>query len=151
MTSSRPGGARPLGMTRRRRRTSSAIVSDHPATIGAMKNYTYRAQWSMESGDYVGICLEFPLEEAHAPTALEAMAKITERVAVILEEYERDDADPPPSLTDRHYSGNFLVRTSSMLHARLMVESAEQGVSLNHWVVQKLADRGPVATTDPFF
>ncbi|GAB7066085.1 type II toxin-antitoxin system HicB family antitoxin [Mycolicibacterium hodleri] len=127
------------------------MVSDRPDTIDAMKNYTYRAQWSMESGDYVGICLEFPLEETHAPTALETMAKITERVAVILAEYERDDADPPSSLTDRHYSGNFIVRTSSMLHARLMVESAEQGVSLNHWVVQKLADRGPVATTDPFF
>ena len=116
-----------------------------------MKNYTYRAQWSMESGDYLGICLQFPLEETHAPTALEAMARITERVTVILAECERDDADPPPSLTDRYYSGNFIVRTSSMLHARLMVESAEQGVSLNHWVVQKLADRGPVATTDPFF
>ncbi|MEU0495202.1 toxin-antitoxin system HicB family antitoxin [Mycobacterium sp. NPDC006124] len=116
-----------------------------------MKNYTYRAQWSMESGDYAGICLEFPLEETHATTALEAMAKITDRVAVILAEYERDDADPPSSLTDRLYSGTFLVRTSSMLHSRLMVESAEQGVSLNHWVVQKLADRGPVATTDPFF
>jgi predicted HicB family RNase H-like nuclease len=38
-----------------------------------------------------------------------------------------------------------------MLHGRLMVESAEQGVSLNHWVVQKLAGRGPLATTDPFF
>jgi predicted HicB family RNase H-like nuclease len=76
---------------------------------------------------------------------------IRQTVTTILAEFERDDADPPPSLTDRHHSGTFLVRTSPMLHGRLMVESAEQGVSLNHWVVQKLADRGPVAFTDPWF
>jgi predicted HicB family RNase H-like nuclease len=134
-------------MSRRRRRG----LSVRPATIGVMKNYTYRAEWSMESGDYVGICLEFPCESTHAPTALEAVAQMTENVATIIADYERDDADPPPSLTDRHYSGTFLVRTSPMLHGRLMVESAEQGVSLNHWVVQKLAGRGPLATTDPFF
>jgi hypothetical protein len=40
-------------------------------------------------------------------------------VTTILAEFERDDADPPPSLTDRHYSGTFLVRTSPMLHGRL--------------------------------
>lgn len=89
-------------MSSRRLTGSSPIVSDRHDTIGAMKNYTYRAQWSMESGDYVGICLEFPLEETHAPIALDAIAQITERVATILEEFERDDADPPPSLTDRY-------------------------------------------------
>ncbi|HYO04927.1 MAG TPA: type II toxin-antitoxin system HicB family antitoxin [Mycobacterium sp.] len=116
-----------------------------------MRNYTYRAQWSMESADYVAICLEFPLESARAPTAGEAIARIEQTVAAIVADYEKEDADPPPSLTDRHYSGTFLVRTSPMLHGRLMIESAEQGVSLNHWVVQRLADRGPVPSTDPWF
>ena len=116
-----------------------------------MKNYTYRAHWSMESGDYQGLCLEFPLESSHAPTARDAVAAIEQTIAGILADFEKEDADPPSSLSDRHYSGTFLVRTSSMLHGRLMLESAEQGVSLNHWVVQKLADRGSVASTDPFF
>ncbi|TPG35959.1 type II toxin-antitoxin system HicB family antitoxin [Mycolicibacterium hodleri] len=116
-----------------------------------MRNYTYRAQWSVESGDYVALCLEFPMESARAPTAPEAITAIEKTISDLVAEYEREDTDPPPSLTDRQYSGTFLIRTSSMLHGRLMVESAEQGVSLNHWVVQKLADRGPVASTDPFF
>jgi predicted HicB family RNase H-like nuclease len=47
---------------------------------------------------------------------------IRQTVTTILAEFERDDGDPPPSLTDRHYSGTFLVRTSPMLHGRLMVE-----------------------------
>jgi predicted HicB family RNase H-like nuclease len=116
-----------------------------------MPNYTYRAQWSIESGDYLGTCLEFGSESAHAPTAHEAIAAIEREVAKIVAEYVNDDADPPPSLTDRHYSGSFMVRTSQALHGRLMVESAEQGVSLNHWVAQKLADGKPAPSLDPWF
>ncbi len=58
-------------------------------------------------------------------------------------------ATPPASLTDRQYSGNLRVRTSPALHSRLAVEAYEQGVSLNQWVVQKLADRKqpPPSTT----
>ncbi len=43
---------------------------------------------------------------------------------------------PPAPLTERCYSGSFTVRTSPSLHARLVVEAGEQGVSLNQWVVQ---------------
>ena len=32
-----------------------------------------------------------------------------------------------------------------MLHARLAVEAAEQNVSMNQWVVSKLADRPPIS------
>jgi predicted HicB family RNase H-like nuclease len=51
-------------------------------------------------------------------------------------------------LTERKFSGKFLVRTSPALHARLIVEAAEQNVSLNQWVVQKLADRPPIGLFD---
>jgi predicted HicB family RNase H-like nuclease len=46
-------------------------------------------------------------------------------------------------LTEQNYSGRFMIRTSRALHARLIMEAAEQGVSLNQWVAQKLADRKP--------
>jgi predicted HicB family RNase H-like nuclease len=114
-----------------------------------MKNYTYRAHWSKRSGDYEGVCLEFPLESAHAPSAPDAIAGVVKKVSELVAEYEREDTDPPASITDRDYSGTFVVRTSSALHARLMTESAEQGVSLNQWVIQKLAERK--AVIDPFF
>jgi HicB family len=58
---------------------------------------------------------------------------------------------PPESLTDRRYSGEFRVRTSPSLHSRLAVEATEQGVSLNQWVVQKLADRKTIPTLDDLF
>jgi predicted HicB family RNase H-like nuclease len=54
----------------------------------------------------------------------------------------------PVPLTERRFSGKFLVRTSPALHARLTVEAAEQNVSMNQWVVQKLADRPPIGLFD---
>ena len=56
--------------------------------------------------------------------------------------------DVPPPLTERQFSGKFLVRTSPALHARLTVEAAEQNVSMNQWVVQKLVDRPPIGLFD---
>ena len=50
--------------------------------------------------------------------------------------------------TELLFSGTFLVRTSPSLHARLAVEAADQHVSMNHWIVQKLADRPPSSLLD---
>jgi hypothetical protein len=87
------------------------------------------------------MCLEFPSRYSRAPTAHAAIEEIEQMLAAEIAERVEGGFNPSPSLTDRHYSGNFVVRTSSALHARLTVEANEQGVSLNQWVVQKLADR----------
>jgi predicted HicB family RNase H-like nuclease len=42
-------------------------------------------------------------------------------------------------VTARTYSGKLLLRTSPALHHRLTIEATEQGVSINQWIVQKLA------------
>jgi predicted HicB family RNase H-like nuclease len=115
-----------------------------------MDQYTYRAEWSPESEEYVGMCLEFPSRYSRAPTAHEAIEGIERVVADEIADMVTCGAKPPPSLTNRHYTGNFMVRTSAALHARLMVEAGEQGVSLNQCVVQKLADR-PSMTLDDLF
>ena len=107
------------------------------------KNYTYRAEWDPEQGEYFARCLEFPGRYAEAFTAHEAIAALENTVAEALTEMAEFDQTPPDSLTDHRYSGRFLVRTSRSLHARLTVEAAEQGVSFNHWVVCKLIDRPP--------
>jgi predicted HicB family RNase H-like nuclease len=111
------------------------------AMIGRVNHYTFRAEWSPGEGQYVGVCLEFPSRYSRAPTARAAIEAIEREIAdAVAEMVEFGDALPAP-LTDRTYSGNFVVRTSPALHARLMVEAAEQRVSLNQWVIQKLAGR----------
>ncbi len=108
-----------------------------------MPSYTYRAEWSPGTGKYVGLCLEFPMQFAYGTTAAAAIAAIEQEVIAYVAETIADGFDPPASLTDRHYSGKFMVRTSPMLHAKLMVEATEQRVSLNQLVVQKLCGRAP--------
>jgi predicted HicB family RNase H-like nuclease len=108
------------------------------------QNYTYRAEWDPERREYFARCLEFPGRYAEAFTAHEAIAALEAVVTEALAEMAEFGQTPPDSLTDHRYSGRFLVRTSRMLHARLMVEAAEQGVPFNQWVVGKLTDR-PIA------
>jgi predicted HicB family RNase H-like nuclease len=40
------------------------------------------------------------------------------------------------------------VRTSTALHKELTIQAAEEGVSLNQWVVQKLSGRKPRSPWD---
>jgi predicted HicB family RNase H-like nuclease len=102
-------------------------------------HYTYRALWSPEDGEYIGLCAEFPSLSWLAPTAHEAIAGIEQLVADIITDMAAGGETAPAPLTERTYSGKLLLRTSPALHQRLTLEAAEQGVSINQWVVQKLA------------
>lgn len=115
-----------------------------------MNRYTYRAEWWPERGEYVVRCLELPWLSQWAPTLREATAAIERAVDELLAEREAAGEDLPRPLTERQYSGKFVVRTSAALHARPAIEAAEQNVSLNQWVVQKLAGRGAPTLGDLF-
>jgi predicted HicB family RNase H-like nuclease len=78
----------------------------------------------------------------------EAIAAVEQSADEYIAECEELDEEPPAPLTERKYSGKFVVRTSPALHARLAVEAAEQNVSMNQWAVQKLADRIPTGLFD---
>ena len=125
-------------------------MSDGAAIISDMENHTYRAEWSPDSGMYVASCLEFPSRYSRALTAHEAIKGIQQVIDEEIAELIECGLEPPPSIPGRRYSGRFVVRTSPELHSRLMVDAAEQGVSFNQWVVQKLAGRNPPTLHDLF-
>jgi hypothetical protein len=106
-----------------------------------MTEYTYRAMWSPSDRSYVGSCLEFPGLRGRGQTAGEAIAAVEKLVHEDVVLAVGTGWTPPESLTDREYSGRFVVRMSQELHAHLAVEAAEQRVSLNQWVLQKLTNR----------
>ena len=85
-----------------------------------------------------------------ALTAHEAIKGIQQVIDEEIAELIECGLEPPPSIPGRRYSGRFVVRTSPELHSRLMVDAAEQGVSFNQWVVQKLAGRNPPTLHDLF-
>ena len=50
--------------------------------------YTYDVTWSEEDGEYVGLCLEFPLLSWLAPRAEDAFAGIRQTVADVVQDMQ---------------------------------------------------------------
>lgn len=104
-------------------------------------HYTYRAEWSPEDEEYVGLVAEFPSLSWLAPTAAEAVAGASDLVDGILADMAETGETPPAPLTERRYSGSLSFRTSPAQHRQLAIEAAEQGVSVNQLLVYKTALR----------
>ncbi len=105
----------------------------------SVDHYTYRVTWSPEDEEHVGLCVEFPALSwlAHTPNA--ALAGIRKLVAESVEDLEANREPVPEPLAERCYSGEFRVRIPSELHRSLVLQAAEQGVSLNRLVSLKLS------------
>ncbi|WP_396902661.1 type II toxin-antitoxin system HicB family antitoxin [Mycolicibacterium sp.] len=101
-------------------------------------HYTYRAEWSPEDDEYVGLVAEFPSLSWLAPSAAEAISGAEQLVGEVLADMAETGETPPEPLSERRYSGKLSVRTSPAQHRQLTIEAAEQGVSVNNWVIQKL-------------
>lgn len=105
-------------------------VSDH---------YTYRVTWSPDDCEHVGLCLEFPSLSWLAQTPEEAFTGIRRLVAEVVVDMRGSDESPPVPLADRAYSGKFIVRVPPETHRELMLEAAEERVSLNRLVSARLS------------
>lgn len=104
--------------------------------------YTYRVTWSNEDQEFVGTCIEFPslswLDEL--PEA--ALSGIRQLVSDCIEDITTAGEEIPEPLSQKYYSGKFVVRVPPQLHRQLALEAAENGISLNRFVTSKLANHG---------
>jgi predicted HicB family RNase H-like nuclease len=82
-----------------------------------------------------------PYLRREAPTAQEATTAIEAAVDEHVAAMQGCGETPPTPIADRSYSGTIVVRTSPELHRRLALEAAEERVSMNQWVVQRLSGR----------
>lgn len=102
-------------------------------------HYTYRVAWSAEDGEHVATVAEFPSLTWLAATPVEALAGLADVVRDVLTDLIASGEPIPEPLSERTYSGRFVVRVPSELHRRLAREAAEQRVSLNRLVSDRLA------------
>jgi predicted HicB family RNase H-like nuclease len=58
-------------------------------------------------------------------------------VADVVEEMTALGESVPEALSEKKYSGRFMVRIPAMVHRNLATEAAEQGLSIN-WLVNYL-------------
>lgn len=106
----------------------------------ASPHYTYCVSFSAEDDEYVATCVEFgPLLFWLAATPHEALAGIEQAVTDAIEDMRETGETPPIPIADQHYSGRFNVRIPESLHRRLAMAAAEQRISLNRLVSDRLA------------
>jgi predicted HicB family RNase H-like nuclease len=101
--------------------------------------YSYRVSWSPEDKEHVGLCAEFPSLSWLASDADDAFKGIRKVVRDVLHDMEQNGEEIPTPLAVRKYSGNFKVRIPPFLHRQLVLEAAENHVSLNRLISAKLA------------
>jgi predicted RNase H-like HicB family nuclease len=102
-------------------------------------HYTYRVAWSAEDGEHVATVAEFPSLSWLAPTPVLALEGLAGAVRDVLADLAASAEPIPEPLSERTYSGRFVVRVPAEVHRRLVREAAEQHVSLNRLVSDRLA------------
>jgi predicted RNase H-like HicB family nuclease len=101
--------------------------------------YTYREEWSEEDGVYVARCLELPSLAAHGPSPESALAEIRSVVAIVVEDLGSTGESIPEPFGSRAYSGKLILRLPRSLHRDVAIRAAEEGVSLNQYLLSRLA------------
>ena len=102
--------------------------------------YTYRVEWSQEDEAHIASCLEFPLLKAHGNSAQSALNEIQTVVGETIRWLQDDRAKVPEPFGLKRYKGNLTLRVPAALHKQLAIRSAEEGVSINQYVLSKIAD-----------
>lgn len=106
-----------------------------------VSHYTYRVSWSAEDEEFVATCLEFPSLSWLAASQVEALEGLEDLLRDTLTDMEQQEEGIPAPFSERKFSGKFNVRVGERLHRDLATQAAEENMSLNQYVVKKLASR----------
>jgi hypothetical protein len=97
--------------------------------------FAYRVTWSERDGEFVASCAEFPSLswlDKDQTKALRGLMALVQDTAVRM----RKAGEPVPEpLATRRFSGRFKARLPPAMHMRLARDAAEQGVSMNTFLV----------------
>jgi predicted HicB family RNase H-like nuclease len=107
--------------------------------VNAAEHYSYRVRWSAEDQEFVGTVLELPsLSWLESESGL-AFTGIQQLARDVVEELEASGETVPEPLAERSYSGKFQVRIPPETHRRLVEKAAEERISLNRLISDRLA------------
>ena len=103
-----------------------------------INKYTYRVEWSEEDGAHIATCLEMPTLKAHGKTIELAIKSIKQAVLATINWMKKDNEEIPEPFSTKHFKGNLTLRTSSDVHRQLATHAAEQGISINQYILSKV-------------
>lgn len=103
-----------------------------------MNHYTYRVFWSAEDAQFVALCAEFSSLSWLADTAADAVSGLQNLVDEVLLDMKANNEAIPQPFFERQYSGKFNIRIPPALHRSLAIEAAENNISMNRLIANKL-------------
>ena len=108
-----------------------------------MKNefekYTYRIEWSEEDHCHVARCLEFPSLTAHGDTIEEVLREIKYVVVESFKWMREEGETVPKPLGLKKFKGHLSLRIPPEKHRELVIRCAEEGISLNQFILSRLS------------
>lgn len=104
-----------------------------------VQHYTYRVTWSAQDDEFVATCVEFPSLSWLAASQVEALLGLQVLIHDVVAEMREQGEQAPQPFSERSYSGKFNLRVGESLHRELAINAAEDGMSLNQYVLRKLA------------
>ena len=107
-----------------------------------MKNmvdkYTYRIEWSEEDQVYIARCLEFFGLAAHGDSPESALKEIKIVVNESIKWLQEEKKPLPEPFGLKRFKGNLTLRVPPEFHRELAIKSAEEGVSVNQYILSRL-------------
>ncbi|MDR1964136.1 MAG: type II toxin-antitoxin system HicB family antitoxin [Planctomycetaceae bacterium] len=101
--------------------------------------YTYRVEWSEEDHVHIARCLEFPSLITHGNTIQKALTEIEKVVTECIKWMEEEKESIPEPFSTKKIKGNLTIKVPSEIHKKLVIKSAEEGVSINQYILSKIS------------
>jgi len=108
-------------------------------TNKSIEKYTYRVEWSEEDKLHIARCLEFPSLAAHGSTIEAALKEIEKVVEESISWMREENEEIPEPFGLKKYKGNLTLRVPAEVHRKLAIKSAEEGVSVNKYILSKIS------------
>ncbi len=103
-----------------------------------VSHYTYRVTWSAEDDEFLATCAEFPSLSWLASSQVEALQGLEDLLRGVIADMDEQGEQVPQPFAERSYSGRFNLRVGQSLHRELAINAAQDGMSLNQYVLRKL-------------
>ncbi|PWU51659.1 toxin-antitoxin system HicB family antitoxin [Micromonospora sp. S4605] len=103
-----------------------------------VSHYTYRVTWSAQDDEFLATCAEFPSLSWLALSQIEALQGLQDMLREVIADMEEQGEQVPQPFAERSYSGKFNLRIGESLHRELAIQAAEDGMSLNQYILRKL-------------
>lgn len=101
-------------------------------------HYKYDVVWSPEDQEFIATVAEFPSLSWMAEDQVAALLGLRDLLEEVVQDMYQNGEEIPRPFMERNYSGNLKVRVSPEKHRDLTIAAADQGVSLNRYLSERL-------------